>query len=507
MNNAKKLLNNTLLLTAAAFVMRTVDVSYNVYLTNKIGAEGIGLFQIIISVYSMSVIFSIAGIRLASMRLVADSIALGRKNQRQIMLRAMLYGLIAGCVIAVIMFFASSFIASDWIGDASAASSLNILCVSLPFVSMSAALNGYFTSTGKIMRYTLVQMAEQVFKIIITVHLLKNALSDSIEHSCVAIVSAISIAEVVSLLMSFAVYRITSKNEKERVKSNILKSLLRISVPDALGSSMRSVLTTVEHLLIPKGLKKSGSAPEKAIATYGIVHGMSLPVLLYPSVLLSSLSGLLVPEISSLHISGQRIRIDYMIHRVLHITLLFSIGTAGMVYFNSGLLSKAFYGTDDAGFYMQILAPLIPVMYCDMSVDGMLKGLDQQISYMKYNIIDAASCVILVYFLVPLMNIKGYIFVIYFSEILNFSLSFHRLTVVSNVTLDLHKDITFPLLSVILSCIIVNFINQIFSLNLGAKSLLAINLVFGTVIYLIFLRITDSIDKEEIQWFRHLIKN
>lgn len=506
MNNAKKLLSNTLLLTVTAFIMRTVDVSYNVYLTNKIGVEGIGLFQLVMSVYAMAVVFSAAGVRLAAMRLTADSIALGRKNRRQIMRKALLYGLAAGTVIAVFLYSSSGIIARRWIGDVRVERSLNILCISLPFVSMSAALNGYFTSVGKIMRYTLVQLAEQIFKITLTVRLLANAGADSVERACAAIVTGISCGEAVSLLMSFSVFRITSKNEKEKINSPIMKSLLRIALPDALGSSFRSVLTTLEHILIPKGLKKSGAAAQKAIATYGTVHGMSLPVLLYPSALLSSLSGLLVPEISALNISGQKIRIDYMIHRVIRITLLFSIGTAGIIYYNSDLLSTVFYKSGDASFYMRVLAPLIPVMYCDMSVDGMLKGLDQQLSYMKYNIIDAASCVILVYFLVPVMGVKGYIFVIYFSEILNFALSFHRLTTVANVETDLGKDVILPVFCIVFSNLSVRCFNLILPSPLNEKYRLAANLISGALIYFLYLRASGAVDKEEYRWFRHLIK-
>ena len=85
MSGAKKLLHNTLLLTATSFLMRTIAVSFNVYLTDKIGTDGIGLFQLIISVYTMAVTFASGGIRLASMRLVADNTATGRYSERQIM--------------------------------------------------------------------------------------------------------------------------------------------------------------------------------------------------------------------------------------------------------------------------------------------------------------------------------------------------------------------------------------------------------------------------------------
>lgn len=505
MNNAKRLLTNTIMLTATSFLMRTVSVSFNVYLTNIIGAAGIGLFQLISTVYAMAITFSVAGIRLASMRLVADSLALGRLNQRQIMKRCLFYGFFCGAIIGIILSGCADFIATKWIESDSAISSLRILSISLPFVSMSAALNGYFTSEGKIMRYTAVQLFEQIFKILITIFFINSITQKTPEQYCCSIVMGITLAEMFSLSCSYLMYCCTSRKEKEKKNTGIWKNLFRIALPDAVGSEMRSVLTTVEHMLIPKGLKKAGGSPDSAIATYGIVHGMSLPIILYPSALITSISGLLVPEISSHYVSGQNKRIHYIIRRVLHLTLLFAIGTAGIMYFDAEKLSLAFYGNTDCGFYIKILAPLVIVMYMDTSVDGMLKGLDQQMSYMKYNIIDATSCVIFVYFLVPVMGVKGYIFVIYLSELINFVLSFRRLSVVSEVTIELFKDLVIPLLSIIASCLCGEFIGEIFSLNIGFKGKAIFDIIIEVTIYISVLRLFKAIDKEEMQWIKRLV--
>lgn len=506
MTNAKKLLTNTLLLTAASFVMRTVSVSFNVYLTNRIGADGIGLFQLINAVYAMAITFSVAGIRLASMRLVADNIALGKYNDRQIMRRCLIYSLICGTVIAAALMGFSEFISAKWIGDMRSVPSLKVLSLSLPFVAMSAALNGYFTSVKKIVRYTAVQLIEQIFKITVTVLTLKSVLSHGLESSCTAIVFGITSAEVFSLCCSYALYRLSVCKPKETEKgTDIWKRILRISVPDTVGSEMRSILMTVEHLLIPAGLHKSGSDPQTALASYGVIHGMSLPIVLYPSALLSSLSGLLVPEISALHVSGNRPRINYMIARVLHLTLIFSIGTAGIMYFNAKRLSIAIYGNDSAFFYIQILSPLIPIMYCDMSVDGMLKGLDQQRSYMRYNIIDASICVALVYILVPIFSVKGYVIVVFISEIINFILSFRRLTIVSDVQISFFKDIFVPLFCVIGA----NLIKNIFFFNINLSNLklaASAEIITAVLIYFGMIVAFRSIDKEELNWLKSLIK-
>lgn len=503
MSGAKKLLHNTLLLTATSFIMRTVAVSFNAYLTDKIGADGIGLFQLISTVYAMAITFASGGIKLASMRLVADNISESRFSERRIMKSCLLYALICGTIFAIILFVFSPFIGTKWICDERSVSSLKILSLSLPFISASSALNGYFTAISKVFRYTFVQLCEQIFKITITVFTLKSSVNYGLEASCVAIVFGITSAEIFSMLSSYTLYRITSKNGKSGRFTDIAKKLLRIAVPDAVGSQMRSILMTVEHLLIPVGFRKSGINPQGAMATYGIIHGMSLPLILYPSALLSSLSGLLVPEISAQYAAKNHTRISYMTARVIHIALLFSIGTAGILFFNAEEISLAVYSEERVAFYTRLLSPLIPIMYMDMTIDGILKGLDQQMSYMRYNIIDAGICVVFVYILVPILSVKGYIFVVFLSEIINFALSFRRLTVVSEVRIDLFKDIVIPV-GCIISSGALKDITFSAVVGISDKAYAVSSTAFCIIIYLVLLKIFDSIENEEISWIKNI---
>lgn len=507
MSDAKKLMKNTILLTAASFLMRTVSVSFNVYLTNRIGADGIGLFQLVFAVYALAITFACSGIRLTATRLVADSIALGKRNGRQLVRICIFYALICAAVTAVLLLAFSKLIGTHWIGDTRSTAPLRMLCLSLPFVSVSEALDGYFTAVGKLVRYTFVQFLEQVFKIAVTVAALNRPVSDGLESACLAVTFGISAAEVFSLACVYILYRFTSeKSEFSEKRPAIISKLLKIAVPDAVGSEMRSILMTAEHLLIPAGLKKSGSDTQGALASYGVIHGMSLPLLLYPSALLSSLSGLLIPEVSAHHIAGSRISISRITARVLHLTLIFSIGTAGVMYFNAQKLSLAVYGSADSAFYMQIISPLIPIMYTDMSVDGILKGLDQQVSCMRYNIIDAALCVVLVYLLVPVMGVKGYIVVIFASECINFFLSFRRLAVVSEVKIELFRDIVIPLLCVVSANLFKNVFCVLFPFFGGIKAEAAFETIFSVFCYSALLIVFRSIDNNDVLWIKRIIK-
>jgi len=116
-------------------------------------------------------------------------------------------------------------------------------------------------------------------------------------------------------------------------------------------------------------------------------------------------------------------------------TALFSILCAVIMAAFAPYISNFLYKTNEAVKYIRILSPLVPVMYLDIITDGMLKGLDQQVYSMRYNIIDSALCVGMVYFLLPKHAIKGYIFILYASEIINFYLSIGRLIKICDIRL------------------------------------------------------------------------
>ncbi|MBQ4100665.1 MAG: oligosaccharide flippase family protein [Oscillospiraceae bacterium] len=187
MKNAKKILVNTMVLTIASLIMKTIGIVYNVYLTNLIGTEAVGLFGLIMTVYMLGITFASSGIRLAVIRLISSSSAKASHSEKKIISCSLLFGFIMGAVSAVILFFTSNFISLVWLCDTKATKSLQILSFSLPFIAMSSALNGYFTARRKVTKYSAIQIIEQLAKIGITVLLLTLLAKKGTEFACIAI--------------------------------------------------------------------------------------------------------------------------------------------------------------------------------------------------------------------------------------------------------------------------------------------------------------------------------
>lgn len=430
-------------MTAVNLIMRSVSVAFNAYLTNRIGSAGIGLFQLVMSVYSLAVTFSSAGIKLATTRITVEINTRKNHDIRKSLVICIVYAGFVGSVIGLVLLIFSDFISGTWIGNINTSHPLRILSLSLPFVSISSALGGYFTAIENVPRFSFIQLLEQCAKILITVFLLGKS-CDSVD----AIVIGMTAAEVISCSLSMILKKITEADKTDKSPMGIYK-FLRIALPDAAGSCARSILLTAEHLMIPKGFEKSGSDSKNALSAYGNIHAMALPLLLYPCAVITSFSALLIPEIARRNEIGDREGINRSATRTLKRTLVYSLICAVFCYIFAPALSDMVYKTDEAVNYIRILAPLVPIMYLDSVTDGFLKGLDLQLYSMRYNIIDSFLCVIMVYFLLPIYSVKGYIFILYASEIINFFLSFNRLISVCDIRVfgGLPKDnsMFFPL--------------------------------------------------------------
>ena len=426
------LLTYTIIMTVVNLIMKSAGVSFNAYLTAKIGSAGIGLFQLAMTVYSMAATFSCAGIRLAVTRATVEITASRKYDLNKSVAVCITYAGICGSLIGFLLFSFAGKIGLHWISDSNTVLPLRILSLSLPFSAMSSALGGYFTAVGKIPQYSVVQMLEQGSKIIIVVILLNRFSQMGMFYSCVAIVIGMTCSEIISFSLSSLLKKFTLPKKTDKNTIDPFR-IFRVALPDAAGTCARSILLTIEHLLIPKGFKKSGAGSEAALAVYGNIHGLVMPILLYPSAVLSSFSSLLIPDLATKNEANDRHGINRSVVKNLKRTLIFSLVCSVFFWIFASPLSEMFCKNSEAAMYIKILSPLVPIMYTDMVTDGMLKGLDQQIYSMRYNILDSAICVILVWLVLPKCSVKGYIFILYASEIINFYLSINRLISVCDI--------------------------------------------------------------------------
>ena len=430
------LLYNTALLTASSLLMQGIAMAFQVWLAGRIGPAGIGLYQLVLSVTGLCATFAISGIRFASTRLVAEE--LGLENPGGVgaaMGRCLGYGTLFGFAAAMILWELAEPIGFLWIGDARTVRSLRISAISMPCISLCSSMSGYFTACGRVWKPTLIHLIEQLSGIALVAFFLAQVPAGDIEKSCAAVTLGRAAADILSLVLMALAYLFDRRGHYHDTGAGgrLTVRMLHIAVPLALSAYARSALTTLQHLLVPKGLKAAGFSANSALAGYGVIQGMVLPVIFFPSCILSAAAELIVPELTAVQVQKNGRAIRRTAKELLRLSVLFSLAVGAFLFACSDALGMLIYGSRDAGRYIRILAPLVPFMYTDMSVDGCLKGLGQQVWSMGINILDALLGLLLTWQLLPRYALAAYIGIIYATELLNFGLSAGRLYKITRI--------------------------------------------------------------------------
>ena len=437
----KRLIYNTALLTGSSLLMSCIGMAFQVWLVGRIGSAGIGLYQLVISVTNLLATFAISGIRFAATRLVSEEI--GGDNSAGIgaaMRRCLTYGAFFGCASAAILWFLAEPIGFLWIGDARTVLSLRISSLGMPCISLCAAVTGYFTACGRVWKPTLVHFIEQLTGIALVALCLELSPAADIEKSCAAVTFGRLAADVLSLILMLLVYLFDRRRHYgEHFSGDRLTArMLRIALPLAVSAYARSALTTLQHLLVPRGLKSAGYSADGALSGYGIIQGMVLPIVLFPSCIMAAVAELIVPELTESQVRHDLRDIRATSGGLFRLSVLFSTAVAAFLFLFADMLGLVIYKSAEAGHFIRILAPLVPIMYTDMTVDGCLKGLGQQVWSMGINILDALVGLLLIWWLLPRYALAAYIGIIYFTEIFNFALSLGRLKKITDISFISH---------------------------------------------------------------------
>ena len=430
MDRRKRFFYNGIMLSAVAICMRSVGVVWSSFITRSVGSEGMGLYTLIMSVYAFGVTFASSGLNLTVTRLVAADIGeCGGTGVGRIMKNAFIYAMIFSVTATVALFFFAPYFGATVLGDERCTLPLRILALSLIPIAISSLFSGYFVGVRRVSRNAAVQIVGQGAKIVSSVFFVNFAAPYGISYAVIALCVSLTLTEILAALICLCQYLLDKKRQKSDTPPRIhrFSDVSRMALPLALSAYIRSALLTIEHILIPARLRHSGDTLTESLSAYGMLHGMALPLLIYPMSPLSSFAGLLVPEFAEGLAEGDVARLKRIADKALNTTLIYASVCAVFVYTFAEELGYVIYGSFGVGNYIAILAPVIPIMYLDHVTDSMLKGIGEQVYSMWVNIFDSVLSVILVWFLIPAMGISGYAVVIVAMELFNFTLSAIRL--------------------------------------------------------------------------------
>lgn len=483
---SKLFLINGAILTSTSLLMKFAALIFNIYISNQIGSEAVGVFSLVMAVYLFFITVATSGLNIAVTVIVSEKFALNKNQQAIKAIRTCIFfSLLLGIAAGGLILLFSDFITSKCLHNMVSSRPLFYIAIGLPFIAMSSCISSYFATIRKAYKNAISQVFEFTIKMFATIILLKINISNGVEAICISLILADVISEICSFTLIFILYIIDIKLKKlEDIRLFGQRiNILKIAFPVAVTSYIRSGLSTLKQLIIPTQLEKSGISCSRALSQYGMINGMVLPVITFPTVFTDSYSMLLIPEFSTYLAQKNYKAINYIANKIFKITCAFTMCICSIFFIFSNDLGLAIYNNIEIGYYFKIFTPFIFFMYMDHIIDCILKGLNKQFGVMCCNILDLSITTCFIYFLLPVLGIKGYVLSIFFSEVLNFSISLFQLFKYSGIKPNLIDWIVVPLF-----CSLVGF----FVINIWRFNFVGLvgNLIFNVFLFVLVYGVT-----------------
>ena len=492
---------NALLLTGVNFLLRGVSMVFQVYLSRRIGAAGVGLLQLVLTVETAAMTFGLSGARVAAMYLCAEEYGRRRLDGvRSALAHCLGYGMVCSVLAGAALLFGSEWIAQTWLHEPEAASCLRLVAVALPVGCCGAVLSAYFTACGQVGRLVRVDVAERIACLALTMFLLLAFAGDSPAETCGAVILGGSLTGLAACAALASMIHRDLRGRTPREGLHMGRRMAKLCLPLAASDYLRSGLRTIEQFLIPWGLMRAGGSYEAAMAEYGMFGGMVFPVLMFPAAFLYALSDLLVPELARSRAEGDRVRVRHLTEKCLRMGLLFAGAVAGGLFALADALGWTLYARPEPGRLLRILAPMVLSLYMDAIVDGMLKGLGEQVACVRYNTVTMAMDVLLLRAFLPRFGLAAYLASFAVTHLVNFAMSLRRLLVVTGHT----PDVRYAARALFCTIAATAAAFSIFGLGLWPMMLLRGGVFF--TVFALMLRLTGTLQRRDAVWLRQALR-
>lgn len=425
MHRKNPLLIGTIILTVTGLLSRFIGFFYRIFLSQTFGAEGMGIYQLISPVLALSFSLTVSGMQTAISKYVASETT---THDYKTSFRTLWIGFLIsmalsfGC--AAFIYQYSEWIAVTFLMEERTAPLLRIISLSIPMATVHSCINGYFYGIKKTTIPALSQLSEQVVRVgsvyLINHICMQRHMTPTISFAVVGLVIGEGASMIVSLLAvigrSFQVFdkpallgKIFGRGSLASSYYQITGKLLQLAVPLSLNRIIINILQSIEAIFIPNKLMAYGLNNADALGVYGVLTGMSLPLILFPSAITNSISVLLLPIVSEAEASGNQRAVTKAIMKSLKYCLLLGFGCTAIFLLCGRMAGRLLFKSELAGSFILTLSFICPFLYIASTLNSILNGLGKTALTFFYSIVSLLVRLLFVFFAIPVWGIKGYL--------------------------------------------------------------------------------------------------
>ena len=426
----KSLLKGTIILTLAGLLTRIIGFVYKIYLSNILEAKMLGLYQLVFPVFGICFTIFGAGIQTAVSKLVAAR-SKDKKYIKKVLVVAIVLSFLLAAILSVLLYFGAGYVAVFMLGESKCTDLLKILAFAFPLCAVAVCINGCYYGLKKAATPALTQLFEQIVRVVfVYIAIILLPLADRYTM-CMLAVAGIAVGEGVSMLYSIImVLWMFRKMEDDASEThttesgNVLKQIVCFATPLTGNKLIVALLHGVETIIIPTLLKKYGMSSDDALSVYGVLTGMAMPFVMFPSTITNSLAVLLLPVISEANensdvrlLKMSRICIaGSLVLGILSIVIFLTIGADIGVYV---------FHNESIGLFIKILAFLCPFLFVSTTLASIINGLGKTCVTFFITATGLSTRILLTIKTVPKSGISGYLISLLVSEVIITIMSMH----------------------------------------------------------------------------------
>lgn len=504
--NKKGFIYGSFLLVFVNLIVKIIDFSYDIILAKFIGAEGMGLFQMAMSVLMISLIFSMGGISTAVSKLVARENSKNNKYAVEKVLKiAILFVIILSIFFSLILICFGRSITLRIFKDENMLPLIYILIPTLLIIPISSIFRGYYYGLKMIMIPSISQIIEHITRFVVILGFLYYVYPVKPIYGAFIAIFGVAVGEFFDLLwlifMKGRTKEKVSYNNLNKIRSiTVLREILYIAIPMGVSGLLNVLLRFANTILIPQKLMEAGYSSRHAIATFGRVTGMTMPLIMLPSIVTMAISTNLIPNLSEqMALKNYRV-IKNNISFSIKVTLLASIPITGILACFSEPLGVFLYNDFQVSKFIYILSYTTVLFALQHILTGILHGLNKQIKVTINGLIGMTLQLTMTYFLVgnPKFGINGFFIGVFLSRFTICALDIITLRRTIKLNISYIHMIIRPLIGtaimISLMYISLSFLKDVFVNNVLA---FLFSLIIGGIFYIIVLYIFRLIDLKD----------
>ena len=433
MDDKYVLLKGTLLLTGAGFITKIIGFIYRIFLSQTIGAEGMGIYQLIFPIHTLCFALSVGGIQTAISRFTAARASLqDEQGARDIFVLSGILSTAIALIVSLILYDNASWFAVHILLEERCTSLLKLMAFSIPMGTLHSCVNGYYYAKKKMSIPAASQLLEQCARVGVSYGLFliltEQGLSITPMLAVAGLVGGEQVSMIFYLLVILWVYRKAGYRLRNlRSPGKDMKEILAFSFPLTCSRLLVNVLHSIESVLIPGHLRLYGLDNGSALSIYGVLTGMALPLILFPSAITNAVSTVLLPSVAEQQAVGNHQAIRQAIFLSAKYCLILGFLSTAFFFFAGDFLGLVLFKNEFAATFIKTLAFICPCLYLSGTLSGILNGLGAANQSFILNTLGLGVRIAFVFFIIPEYGIQGYLWGLIVSELLVTGLSLYFL--------------------------------------------------------------------------------